>query len=376
MNSKALFFIALSSIAVTAQAQVTMAAKSGFGVGGFVSQAAFGGGLLSTSNTERSLAYNKATGNVLVVSRNAGTSMKIVNGTTGAATSQALTGISGGTFAANTVGVSSDGQVFVTNMVSAMGGTSFYKVYRYANEAGLAAAAANVGSFQTLTGTVGARLGDDLDVVGTGNNVTMVGGYNTSGSGLTGSLNGYTVSTWNGTSISASHVQVTGGVAGQFRTGVTFGANVNEVIGTQGSPGINFSTYSGTSGTMSASVAGGDSSNERCVDYVEFNGHKLLATLEAHPNAGVGNAEVRVYEVSGTGLTLWATGTTLTGATLANGNGAGGVAWGASSGNNISLYAMSTNNGIQAFDINVVPEPGSMLALGLGAVALMRRRKV
>lgn len=357
--------VALSSIVT---ASVTLSPKAGFGASGWASNASFGSG---TGSTERSMAYNHATGNLLVVSRNNNGQVFKVNGNTGAGTSVLLPGLSGGTFIANQIGATRDGQVFVTNLQGAMSGTAFYKVYRYASEAGLTSAAANVASLNTLTG---ARLGDDFDVTGTGSNVTMVAGYSNAPA-ISGN-NGYSIMKWNGSAITGSHVAMGSGIAGQFRLGVTFGTDENQVIGMQGGTGglVNFSNYTGSTGTIAGTQAPTDT-NERPMDYIEFNGRKLLATVEAHATPGVGNAEVRVYEILGTSMTLLATSTTMTGATLANGNAVGSVAWGASSGNNISLYAMSTNNGIQAFDVNVVPEPGSMIALGLGALLVLRRKK-
>jgi hypothetical protein len=357
--------VALSSFVT---ASVTLTPKAGFGVGGWASNASFGA---ATDSTSRSMTYNHATGNVLVLSRNGGGTVYKLDGNTAASTSSTLTGVSGGTFGANQIGATRDGQVFVTNLQGAMSGTAFYKVYRYANEAGLTSAAANVASLNTLAG---ARLGDDFDVTGSGSNVTMVAGYSNAPA-VTGN-NGYSIMSWDGTSITGSHVAMGSGPAGQFRLGVTFGTNANQVIGMQGGTGglVNFSNYTGGTGTIAGTQAPTDG-NERPMDYIEFNGRKLLATVEAHASAGVGNAEVRVYEILGTSMTLLATSTTMTGLTIANGNAVGSVAWGASSGNNISLYAMSANNGVQAFNVNVVPEPGSMLALSLGALLVLRRKK-
>ena len=64
----------------------------------------------------------------------------------------------------------------------------------------------------------------------------------------------------------------------------------------------------------------------------------------------------------------------LTTSTNANGNAIGGIAYGEVNGTP-TIYALSTNNGIQA--LQIVPEPTTTavaLACGAGLVALMRRR--
>jgi hypothetical protein len=64
------------------------------------------------------------------------------------------------------------------------------------------------------------------------------------------------------------------------------------------------------------------------------------------------------------------------GASNANGNGVGQVRFGAVGPTSAVIYAMSTNNGIQAFQLTGVPEPATwaMLAAGLAAMAVGRSR--
>jgi hypothetical protein len=99
-----------------------------------------------------------------------------------------------------------------------------------------------------------------------------------------------------------------------------------------------------------------------------------MATVQI---GNVGINTVRLYDASNlmtsSSIPLLATALISTGS-ITNGNGSVGIAFGTVNGDPV-LYAMNTNNGIQAFQI--VPEPTTTavaLACGAGLVALMRRR--
>ena len=57
-----------------------------------------------------------------------------------------------------------------------------------------------------------------------------------------------------------------------------------------------------------------------------------------------------------------------------NSNGVGELAWGPVTGSSATLYAMSTNQGIQAF-IVTVPEPMALLPLAASLLVLRRFRR-
>jgi hypothetical protein len=105
--------------------------------------ASFGGGdgwlapgegnyaFLGTGTTERGLAYGN--GELYLVSRQGGVNVRRLNALTGSDMGGLnVAGIAGGTFAANMVGVASDGAIYVGNL-STSAGTSF-KLYRWAND--------------------------------------------------------------------------------------------------------------------------------------------------------------------------------------------------------------------------------------------------
>lgn len=83
---------------------------------------------------------------------------------------------------------------------------------------------------------------------------------------------------------------------------------------------------------------------------------------------------VRVYDMADpNNPLLLASGNTTSGSLTANTNGVGAVQWGAVSGDTAALYAMSSNQGIQAFSFTV-PEPSSALLGVAGLGVLLRRR--
>ena len=90
----------------------------------------------------------------------------------------------------------------------------------------------------------------------------------------------------------------------------------------------------------------------------------------------IGDSHVSIYDVSDPSAPIYlASGNNTTGALTANGNGTGQVAWGdvVDNGNGTlsrTLYAMSTNQGIQAFNVTLVPEPASiaLCALAFGVL--------
>jgi uncharacterized lipoprotein YddW (UPF0748 family) len=172
---------------------------------------------ITTGSTERGLAFNPVTGNLLVVSRAGGTGVYVLNSTNGADRHSLHLGsglISGGTFAVNMIGVADDGAVYVGNLTTS-GTTSAYRLYRWAND--------HPDTIPTLAysgdpiaGT-GERWGDTLDVRGAGLNTQILIG---SRSGT----NAVLFTTVNGTTFSPNPIAVSGGAAQMFGTGIAFGA--------------------------------------------------------------------------------------------------------------------------------------------------------
>ena len=172
-----------------------------------------------------------------------------------------------------------------------------------------------------------------------------------------------------------------GAVAGDFRLGITFGASATSVIGTQGSATTSTKNTTYDSSTFAGTLVGSltlSSTAERLMDFKIINGLSLLATQST------GDAAVRVWNITDpvTPVLLGSANNTSGGLT-ANGNGTGSVAWGDVVQNGdgsatAKLFAMSSNQGIQAFTVTVpVPEPGTyaLMAVGAGSLFFALRRR-
>lgn len=126
---------------------------------------------LTTDNTQRGLAYNPATSNVLVVSRAPSNGVHVVNAATGAyLRSLDMTGVSdvsGATFQINMIAVSDDGAVYAATLTT--GGASGYAIYRWENDSATAIPA------RVYEGNpVGERVGDTFSAFGGGMDTVLV----------------------------------------------------------------------------------------------------------------------------------------------------------------------------------------------------------
>lgn len=375
--------LAVAGLAAAASAAPTLTAMTSFGVNGWRAPNAIQGGdsagsnngtnynYLGTGNLERGLAYNRATGNLILVSRSAaGNGIRILNGTTGndlGALSQGSGIITGGTFTTNKVGVSDDGQIFVANLAS-VSSTSNYKVYRWGSETDAAPTTYLASNF----GQTSIRFGDSFDVMGSGSGVSLVAGANTtSGGGSTTTPSGYVVMQGgSGTYVNTFASPLAGT---RFRLGITFGATSDSVFGKVTSDSLYGTTYSGAAGSYGGTPAALTSAGESAMDFVTIGGVNYLAAMDMN------NSRVYIYDMSNplAPVSLFAFGVwNTTGTLAANGNGTGDVRWGAIDNVNLSatLYAMSSNQGIQAFTFTV-PTPGTLGLAGLGGLLAARRRR-
>ncbi len=153
--------------------------------------------------------------------------------------------------------------------------------------------------------------------------------------------------------------------AGSFRLGLDF-LDPNTIIGKQTSS--NFIV--GDLNTLAATTITPASAGEGPL--AAFGPEDLLASVD------INSSLVRIYDLAASGGPVLSQSlSTIVGASVSNGNGVGNLDFGVDSDGFIRLYAMNTNNGIQAFrSVVAIPEPSSLVALGLiGAGFVVHRRR-
>jgi hypothetical protein len=361
---------AISSFALPVFAQFNISALSSFGGGdGWFAPGEGGYTYLGTGNLERGMAYGN--GELYLVSRNGGSFIRRLDSLTGTDLGTLSLGsgiVTGGDFAVNKVAVAADGAIYVSNLRTALSDANTFKVYRW-NDAAPATTPTVVYNGNPLTG---ARLGDStLAVSGSGSSTRLYSGF--AASPVIAGNNGYAVIDPTATAVTAVGFVGTPPNAGDFRLGVTVGPN-GEIWGLQGNQTLRETSFAGASGTLLGTAANIFSAAERAMSYTVLNGVPVLATMST------GDFTVRVYDASNPlSLVLLGQKNNTTGTLSANGNATGDVAWGAVTDNgdgttSATLYALSSNQGIQAFVVTV-PEPTAAALLGIGLLGLIGRMR-
>jgi hypothetical protein len=105
------------------------------------------------------------------------------------------------------------------------------------------------------------------------------------------------------------------------------------------------------------------------MDFAVIDGVQVLATVDT------ASSVVRVYDIGNVNAPhLLDSLTNIIGPSRDNSFGVGQVRFGAIAGNTATLYALNTNNGVQAFTLTV-PEPGALALLALLALGPLRRSR-
>lgn len=118
-------------------------------------------------NTDRGMAYNAATGHLLIPARQGTPSVRILEADTGDYVGELnLAGVGGGTFPINKIGVAEDGAIYIGNLTTDSH-TENYRLYRWADES---AVPVLVYSGDPSNGTPAPdnRFGDSIAVRGSG----------------------------------------------------------------------------------------------------------------------------------------------------------------------------------------------------------------
>jgi hypothetical protein len=288
----------------------------------------------TNDNNTRGIAYNAATGNLLVVSRTGGVNIRVIRASTGEVLSQLnVTGVAGGTFAASLIDVTPNGRIFVANL-TLNATTGPLKIYTWANEGATPTVAYEGNAMGTalrfgdsfrIDWTDGAR---DLYVGGSGNPNLLKLTFN----GETGLATETAVFNF-GAANNATQRAVRGmsPIAGQDSLWI------NEFEYTM----KKISTVNGAIGTIVPATAF-PTREALWVDYANIGGTPIAAVFPANLIAS-GQSASLVNLATGAELGFTATGT------RANGNGAGGAILDAS---NKMMYLLATNNHIAAYDIS------------------------
>jgi hypothetical protein len=245
--------------------------------------------------------------------------------------------------------------------------TSPFKVYRWANEASAPTEAFNGQPGGLLSG---ARLGDTFDVIGSGANTRFIAGYG-SAPAVAGNNGVALFTTADGSNFTAASMTMAANpplavpAAGEFRLGLTF-ADADTFMGKSTVNPVQVADISGTTATVTANFST-DGASLRAMDFAMVAGKPILAVIEA-TGATTGTppprARLFVYDMTDPSLPLAerkigeATALPLPPNTtdphqFANTNGTGQVKFGAINNNVATIYAMSTNNGIEAFTLTL-----------------------
>jgi len=313
-----------------------------------------------SNNLTRGGSFNPVTGNLLVSTRAGGTGVRILNGATGAAVGTLnMTGVAGGTFALNMIGVASDGAIYGANLTTDAS-TSPFRVYRWANETAepTVVFAGNPG------GTGALRFGDTFAVRGSGASTEIIAGQNSGGTTL------FHLGTTDGTTFNPTSITVPGITNGDLRLALAFGEG-DTILAKQGGP-LRYISYdvATASATLNASFTLSNVGTSVVTplgaysDYVVAYGYTTAA----------GAQSVNLYSLSGlaTDAGNLPLASLAFGAGNANINGVGAVSFNA---DGSIAYVIAPNNGVAAFQ--VVPEPGTWALLGAGTLLLgwsMRRK--
>jgi hypothetical protein len=277
------------------------------------------------------------------------------------------------------VTVTTDGVIYGGNLTTSSTSSPF-KIYRWANES----AAPTVLYSGNGGNALGVRAGDSLTSFGDDATGMLAFGTGTA-TGAPAPTTYYSFLSTNG-GVSGAAIAMTGTGAANlsFRTGLAF-VDADSVLGLGAGSTTNNALVSGTSGAWTFDgLRTIQNVNERSMmAAANIFGTPMLATVQFGGNGGTlltSTNTVRLYDLTTAGTS--GLGSPLASANIAvgavtNGNGSVGVAFGTVSGNPV-VFAMNTNNGIQA--LQIVPEPSTTVLVagstaGLAAMMLRRRRK-
>lgn len=304
------------------------------------------------NNTARGLAYNSAADEVYVVNTSQ-LAVDVLDGTTGTNKGALnITGVSGGGFTLDKIGVAADGVIYAGNVQTSISSSAPFKLYRWADSiSGTAPTLAYSGVAGFASGL---RVGDTFAVRGAGTNTQLL-------VGARGVNTVCLLTTASGASFSA-HTLTTDTSALQLGSGLAFGMGNSFWATSNGLPLIrlNFdpvSLVSTTAQTFGASVF-----PPNCGTFGVDAANSLVAAIILMD----GSDQLNLYDVSNPAtapllLSSWV---------IPGGNdnnfGLGAVAFGGN-----KLYALDTNNGLLAFKVLFPGGATALAATRTGAAVVL-----
>ena len=338
---------------------------------------------VTTDNSQRGLGWNPVTKNIVLPSRSGGNFVAIINGTTGIVSGTLdTTGVSGGTLAMMGAGVSDDGEIYVPNLQSGSSALSPFKIYKWTGENDTAAPTTAFSMVLPQTTSGAFRYADAFAVYGSGTSLKFAAAGTTSSGSTAGLPNNsnFMIGSLDGSNANTIYRNIpnTLTASNDYRLGITF-VDADTVIGNQGTSAkitdfVAATTLSNTGAIVTGSIAMGAA--DRPLDYTVINGQALLAVVNTNSSL------ISIYDITNpAAAALLTTGSTVSGSLLSNANATGGLQWGEMlSPTSQVLYAMSSNQGVQAMVFEAVPEP-STYAVMAGAFAVIgvvasRKRKI
>ena len=292
---------------------------------------------LNSGDTERGMDVNPTLGRMYVVSRSPALSVQVLDSANGNAVGTLdTTGITGGTFPLNMIGVAADGRIYACNLTD---GTTPLQIYRWADDS-----PTTLPEIAFTGNPIPGRLGDTIDVRGRGNATEIVIGSRNADSYVVFKLDALTdPALWVG-------YPITGTTApnGAFGLGLAFG-NGNEVFGksiTLQLVRTSFDTAGGTGSLLATSAVGqilGTNAGlafDPVSNLIGISGIELSDSVRLYRvlDAGAGTLEFLDQEFYATdNINI-------------NGTGAAAFAGG-------KLYTLNTNNGLIAFNISLAAAP-------------------
>ncbi|HEV2296833.1 MAG TPA: PEP-CTERM sorting domain-containing protein [Tepidisphaeraceae bacterium] len=344
---------------------------------------------LTADHSQRGLEYNPLTNNLYVVDRDGnntrgGLAVHMLDGTTGAhVRSLNVSGVTGGhagTFAGNQIQVADDGAIYLANMV-VNGGTDNFRIWRWANEAATISAPTLVYEGNPAAGgsSTNIRVGDSFDIRGGGASTQMIFGVRHTPNPA--DIRAVIFNTTDGTTYSPKLVTNTVAGPGSFYIGTAWG-NGNQFYGnTAGASNPVF--HMGVDPSSGAATVLATNAKDGSGSFTDAG----MTAIEYHPalNAMVGvvtgnrtDHHVQLYDLNDFSDAVLLDSDQLPNAGDAgiagmeagftNGNGTGAIAFGPDG----RVYALITNVGLAAY---TVPEPGSVMLLAVGGLAMLRRRR-